>query len=667
MPEEAVIDKPKNQNKSHPGRAGRPPKLAQQSKSRAERDPLTPVEGDTSLESGPEYIQGGRVEIPKPPHFRFGTDQPAPRRPEHFFQWWDGLTVMEKRKVIVYVYRNYPVIGVKVEDRKSPTGYRMSSQIDKRSGTDVLRSLDDILHHYGSGNYTIRLNQADPNKAVCLCIIQGLRDEQHPPVVDLNTLLIDDPQNKPYIEGLRLRGVRVPGVDGINEEDQVGAAALSEMVGTVGKLMDRNAELSAKVANPPREEKKPGADESIVSTALATGMKIISNASDTQSAMLKSAMDKVGELSKTAAPPAAAAAPDPLAMLDKVGNLLRSLSPTPAGPPLDKEGRPIPSSLDVLVAASLQRTTDLERRLHETQTQQMSFLQNMILESRKAPAAPSTAMQPTQRQAAEGTSATPATPLEMLRELVKLKEGLGNLTGDGEHGGEPASRSNPGAPWWASLLQSLPQLIQGGAAIASMIAVASYNNAIAKTGTGQPTPVAMPTIQPPVETEPSDELPPPPPSSGAETNLPQPGDTTLNAYHHFLAQLEKPLLLALENNEPGDQFAEKLVGWQGQVAYDLLHGLGRDQVIQILSTYRPIWSVVSTIPQKFSQFLDEFLSYGDQEQPPDFPPAPPPPAPPNQPRTQAAPPVVDAAGVGGKAHNPRAGKAHKNPTGPVTQ
>lgn len=642
MPEEAVAEPAIDLRKSHPGRAGRPSKSKQQSKSRAKRDPLSSVESDSALNSAPEPGSTKRVEIPKPLHFRYGTDQPSPRRPEHFFQWWQSLTAAQKRLSIIYIYRNYPVIGIKVADNKSPSGFRISAQIDKRSGTDVLTSLDDILHHYGSGNYTIRFNQAEPNKAVCLCIIQGLRDEQHPPVVDLNTLLVDDPANKPYIEGLRLRGVRVPGVDPINEEDQVGAAAVTQMVGTVERLMDRNAELSARVASPPKEEKRPGADESIVSTALATGMKIISNASDTQSAMLKSAMDKVGELSKTAVPPAAAAAPDPLAMIESVGNLLKTLVP-PAAPN---------NQLDMLVAAALKRSDTLEEKLFTIQAQQLTFLQSMLTQSQQISKPTADAATP-RRAAAEGM---PATPIEMLRDLVKLKEGLSNLTGDASAAEAPVSRSNPNAPWWASLLQNLPQLVQGGAAIASMIAVASYNNAIAKTGTGQPTPVAMPTITPPAETEPNEELPPPPPSDGAETNLPQPGDTTLNAYHHFLAQLEKPLLLALENNEPGDQFAEKLVGWQGQVAYDLLHGLGRDSVVQILSTYRPIWSVVSTIPQKFSQFLDEFLSYGDQEQLPDLPPAPPPP--PGQPV---------AASPGMKVHNPRAGKAHKATPGPVTQ
>ncbi len=657
MSEEAVTAAAADPKTTPTKRHGGLTKASQQARARAPRDPLAAVEADVSLDQAPDYKMEGRVEVPKPPHFRFGTDQPAPRRPEHFFQWWGGLTASQKQKCIVYVYRNYPVIGIKVADKKSPTGFRISSQIDKRSGTDVLKSLDDILHHYGSGNYTIRLNQADPNKAVCLCIIQGLRDEDHPPVVNLDTLLVDDPANRPYIEGLRLRGVRVPGVEPLNEEDQMGTAAVSQLVGTVERMVERNADLAAQASRPRPEAHKPGAEESVVSAALATGMKIIANASDTQSKMLENAMSKVTQLTN---PAQTQAGPDPLAMLDRVGNLLRTFAPAPAAVALDRDGRPVPSSLDVMVAASLQRTAELEKRLHETQTQQMAFLQSMVLKAQESQASAPAAAPSSAKHTAAADGGQPATPSEMLRELVKLKEGLSNLTGDADSGGasEPAVRSNPNAPWWTVLLQRLPEVMQAGAAIASMVAVASYNNAIAKTGTGQPTPVTLPAPQPQPQPDMGDreELLPPPPSDGAETSLPQPGDATLNAYHHFLAQLEKPLLLAMENNESGDQFAEKLVGWQGQVAYDLLHGLGRDSIIQIMATYRPIWSVVSTIPQKFSQFLDEFLSYGDQEQSPDLLPVSPPPS---------GQPVVVSPGI--KAHNPRTGKPHKNPSGPAPE
>lgn len=668
MPEQAVADTATADKRVPSGRTGGPTKAVQQARSRAKRDPVASVESDSALDAGPDYRMEGRVEIPKPPHFRFGTDQPSPRRPEHFLQWWCGLTAAQKRKCIVYVYRNYPVIGVKVPDNKSPTGFRVTAQIDKRSGTDTLASLDDILHHYGSGDYTIRLNQADPNKAVCLCVIKGLRDEQHPPVVDLGTLVIDDPVNRPYIEGLRLRGVRVPGVDAINEEDQMGAAAVSQLVGTVTDLAQRNTDLAVKVgqaeaAKTARDEKdkKPSADESIVSQALATGMKIISDASTTQSNMLKSAMDKVTEIRATAPAAPAAPAADPLAMIESVGNLLKSLAPPAAST----------SQLDMLMAASLKRADTLEEKLFTLQSQQLTFLQSMLTQSQQAQSAAAAARpgEPVApRRGTADSTVSPSTPLDMLRELIKLKDGLSSLSGESGGGEVQASpRSNPSTPWWAVLLQNLPSLVQMGATIASMVAVTSYNNAVAKTGTGNPAPVPVPVITPPADTDAKDEPGsdteiPLPPADATASDLPQPGDATLNAYHIFLRQLEKPLILALENNEPGDQFAEKLVGWQGQVAYDLLHGLGRDQLIQILSTYPPIWTVVSAIPSKFNQFLEEFMSYGDADSGDSIDAAP---------AHPAHPPAHAPAPAPAKGHNPRATKKspspNPNPAGPATQ
>ena len=50
------------------------------------------MEQDEALDREPEYLADKASRIPKPPHFRFGPDQPSPRRPEHFFPWWYGLT-----------------------------------------------------------------------------------------------------------------------------------------------------------------------------------------------------------------------------------------------------------------------------------------------------------------------------------------------------------------------------------------------------------------------------------------------------------------------------------------------------------------------------------------------------------------------------------------------
>lgn len=596
-----VTDATAQPNKSPVSKRGHPIKGAREARERAKRDPLASIEGDTSLDEPPEHKTDAKARIPKPPFFRYGTDQPAPHRPEHFFAWWNSLSAGAKGASLAYVYRNYPVIQIKVPDKKSPTGFRPSNQIDKRSGSDPLAGLDDVLHYYGSGDYTIRLNQASPGKTVCLCVIKGLRDQDHPPVVDLTTLAIEDPVNKPYIEGLRMKGIRIPGVDPMEESDMAAAATMDHMVGTIERLTERNALLASRPPSAPLKVEREPMNESIVSQALATGMGIIATASDTQNKMLEKTMEKISQLRGDSG------GSDPLALLDKVGNLLKTFAPAPVVMPNTS-----PNSADAMLAAAMARSDRLETRIFEMQTSQLNLLQGMLAKSQESPAV---AAAQSRVPAAAGT---PATPMEMLRDLVKLKEGLGSLTGDTERGENPAAAAAAG-PWWAAALNNLPALGQVLLGIMALYSQASYNNAIAATaaGPGQtaalPIAPTMPAIPAPEPTL-GDEIPPPPPGGGAP--LPHPGDATMSAYHTFLAQLENPLRLSLENNETGDEFAEKLVEFHGQMAYDLLHNLGKDQLINILSTYPPIWQVVTAIPQKFQQFLDEFMSYGEAPPPP---------------------------------------------------
>lgn len=591
-------------------RGAGPPTAAQKSaKERKKRDPVAQIEHDTSLDRDPTYVQAQAARVPKPPAFRYGTDQPSPRRPEHFFQWWVGLPKGAKDATIAYIYRNYPVIGVKTPDAKSPTGYRISSQIDKRAGSDPLTSLDDLLHNYGSGDYTIRFNQTNPSKAVCFCVIKGLRDEQHPPVVPLDTLVIEDPTNKPYIEGLRMKGIRIPGVDPINEEDQVGTAAVSQLVGTVERMMDRNAELSARAnqREQPVEPPKP-ADGGAVAKAFDTAMAMMSASQAVQNKMLTDAVTKVQEVN--------AAAANPMTSLTDLAKVLKELMPQPAAASTALTAPAAPASaekaMDPMLAIFIQRSNDLEKRLFDLQAGQMTYLQAQLTQSQAAPAVAA-------KQAAT-PAGSPTTPLEMLKELVKLKDGLGSLTGSTDREDNPTPSA--GGPWWASLLQQAPGMLQSLMGVMAMYSQASYNNALARVGPGQPGAAPMlpsiPMATPAPTTDDNapgvDDVPLPPPANSG-TVLPQPGDPDMNAYHLFLSQLEQPLLQSLNNNETGDEFAEKLIGWQGQVAYDFLHGMGKENLIRVLATYRPIWQVVVSIPAKFEQFLDEFLSYGTMEQP----------------------------------------------------
>jgi hypothetical protein len=71
--------------------AGQPTAEQKSARERKKRDPIAQIEQDTSLDKDPAYVEAQAARVPKPPVFRYGTDQPSPRRPEHFFPWWCGL------------------------------------------------------------------------------------------------------------------------------------------------------------------------------------------------------------------------------------------------------------------------------------------------------------------------------------------------------------------------------------------------------------------------------------------------------------------------------------------------------------------------------------------------------------------------------------------------
>jgi hypothetical protein len=65
--------------------------MAQDAREREGRDPLSGVESDKALDQRPGDLADTSGRVPKPPHLRFGTDPPSPRRPEHFFPCWYKL------------------------------------------------------------------------------------------------------------------------------------------------------------------------------------------------------------------------------------------------------------------------------------------------------------------------------------------------------------------------------------------------------------------------------------------------------------------------------------------------------------------------------------------------------------------------------------------------
>ena len=156
-------------------------------------------------------------------------------------------------------------------------------------------------------------------------------------------------------------------------------------------------------------------------------------------------------------------------------------------------------------------------------------------------------------------------------------------------------------------MKLIPIALQAVNTAAAAFVAYSHNLAVSRTGQGQP--VSPEAIQ--AAGEAVGQLQPSNADDGGGAVGPQ--QPSLRTIHAQLEELREPLLRAMDANETGDSFAETLVRWKGQLFYDRLHDLGAEALITVLSTYPPIWEVVSRVPSKFQAFLAEFMTFGEAE------------------------------------------------------
>jgi hypothetical protein len=124
-----------------------------------------------------------------------------------------------------YLYRSWPVI-----DRKQgPNGPGAKLYIDK-----VAEPFDQdwLLKRWGSGDYKVCFtDSAKPRGQTQITYTTlKLRDDAFAPVLDQSELVIGDPKNSGYIEGLRARGLWQPEGDGEGEMSKELVGLVRDMV-----------------------------------------------------------------------------------------------------------------------------------------------------------------------------------------------------------------------------------------------------------------------------------------------------------------------------------------------------------------------------------------------------------------------------------------------------
>ena len=105
----------------------------------------------------------------------------------------------ERDACYCYVYRRYPRIDRKLKDPKAPL------YIEKHEGP---LTIEHLLHTWGSGEYKLAwTDDGQPRGKTRICeTVVDVYDAEHPPVIDLEELMLEEPANKSFVRGLHMRG-----------------------------------------------------------------------------------------------------------------------------------------------------------------------------------------------------------------------------------------------------------------------------------------------------------------------------------------------------------------------------------------------------------------------------------------------------------------------------
>ena len=182
-------------------------------------------------------------------------------------------------------------------------------------------------------------------------------------------------------------------------------------------------------------------------------------------------------------------------------------------------------------------------------------------------------------------SETPAVdPLKNLKDTLSIISDVKAVTGGGE--------SNPENPWVSlaqAALAGLPHIIALASTVVATLSANRYNEAVSRTGQGNPLP------------------PPQPPAKAPETTSPD------QAYRQFLQQIATPLLNHLASEElDGVDFAKWLIDSQphGRLMYDQMKEKGGEKIVGMIQESHPeLYAELQKVPVKFEGFLTEFLEY----------------------------------------------------------
>ena len=553
--------------------------------------PTTPLDPDSSP---PPRNKGGRprsgvVHFPAPATYFYRSDASlSAHRSPRFFEYWERLFNNKSLdgRVRVYIYRTFPVI-----DRERVLNPNTGKPVKNKciEGPVDYFPAKDLQHRYGSGDYLLILSDAQARKTICQCHVETDRDYlNYPPVIDVEDLVVEDPKNRSYLDWRRRNNLPIPGETTNNERDSdMGNQVVEQLTGTVERLTDRLMDNANRRGPEERVEVLPSVDSEAV--------KLMSEAGASSMRLVENAMNKALSVQ--------AGTQDPLALINSLVNVVEKLN----------GGRKDDAVLLETLRELKVRNERLEEKLTQSQTERLAALETRLTDMVHLQQHPPPVLTPS----------VPTDPLSQIRELAKIKgelkdildlggrdEGDEDEDGGGGGGGRRRRRGEPEEPWYAKLLPIAVGLVPFALSAVSSIV---HNQAVARTGQGNP--VAPPAPPPPTP----GTIPPALEAALQSQDLNQPsnpnnpvstGASQVHPAQLIVNTLKDPMRNHLDGGAGGEDFAAWLIEGHGAVYHSMLQQAGKDQIILAIRTFAPdLYQMLQSLGPKADQFIDEFLHY----------------------------------------------------------
>lgn len=527
------------------GKVGRPKLTEEQKRERVhiQNDPKTPL----------------------PPFKRYWTEAGnQDQRPGKLLKWIDELPKWAKERLVLYIYRDWPVlVQITAEDKelaKATGGFQAleHNYIDKVSvnSPEMYREIVNLRDRYGSGDYKITVKDDQVEKrALCEAHIrESWRDiRTYPPsdrrIDNPRNVDLNDPLNKSYLKFLEAQG-KLPQEGGEKKDDMAEVAAVSQMTGLVTKLVDK------------LNTKQGGEGE-----ATSKAFDVLADATKKGQDILVESMKRAED--------AKAAMPNPVDQLDKVLSIVDKI-------------RPPQSSDSAMVQSFMSNMMEMQKTIISIQNERISFAEKVALESKRG---------------GNGEGQGGGDEDSTTKGVKRLLE-LANLLGLKRGGAEAAASAGPD---WKEMI---PDMLQGAGGIISSIVTAYqtrvYAEAVAKGQNPAPPPPPQQQPQAGAGVEP-DQAPMNGNGNGPQAMSPAELSDDQRNYLAFMNLIRRPLLNHINNGWGGEEFAEVLIKITDQGMYDAVKMKGSETFTMMIKSYPPIANELVGKEEVLAKFVDEFM------------------------------------------------------------